>query len=261
VTSDPVAAAVWHHVRSRAPLRSRERVRIVRFWIAADTYQGIATHHLVSVRSSVDWLTTERLAWSFVVLADPTAYEPIFTFIDFDRPAELEVTIGDRRFGMFARDHRVTSGEAWSRLLRERRVSGTRNLAELPGRSAPLLVLAHDDFADAVREALRGVARPGGLDGNPLLHSSVVVDRAAGRPAEETLAELLQQAADELSTHPRDNKLRRALELTYLRPAPTQEAAAERLGLPFSTFRRHLTAGVEHVTAWLWERELHGHQS
>lgn len=261
VTSDPVAAAVWDHIRSRAPLRSGERVRIVRFWIAADTYQGTATHHLVSARSSVDWVTTERLAWSFVVLADPTAYEPIFTFIDFERPAELEVTIGDRRFGMFARDLRATSAEAWNRLLRERRASATRDLAELPGRRAPLLVLAHDDFADAVREALRGVSRPGGLAANPLLHSSVVVDHAAGRPAEDALAELLQQAADELSTHPRDDKLRRALELTYLRPAPTQEAAAERLGLPFSTFRRHLTGGIERVTAWLWERELHGHQS
>lgn len=259
VTSDPVAAAVWHHVRSRAPLRSGERVRIVRFWIAADTYQGIATHHLVSTRATLDWLTTDGLAWSFVVLSDPTAYEPVFTFIDFERPAELEVTIGDRRFGMFARDHRVASDEAWRRLVRERRVSSTRNLAVLPDRRAPLLVLAHDDFADAVREALRGVARPGGLDGNPLLHSSVVVDHAAGRPAEDALAELLRQAADELTAHPRDDKLRRALELTYLRPAPTQEAAAERLGLPFSTFRRHLTAAIEHVTAWLWERELHGH--
>jgi hypothetical protein len=39
---------------------------------------------------------------------------------------------------------------------------------------------------------------------------------------------------------------------------PTQEAAAERLGLPFSTYRRHLGSGIERITAWLWERELRG---
>ena len=46
---------------------------------------------------------------------------------------------------------------------------------------------------------------------------------------------------------PRGEKLARALDRTYLRPAPTQEAAAELLGLPFSTYRGHLTRGVERV--------------
>ena len=56
----------------------------------------------------------------------------------------------------------------------------------------------------------------------------------------------------------RDAKLARAVERTYLRPAPTQEAAADVLGLPFSTYRRHLTRGVERVVDWLWHRELYG---
>ena len=42
------------------------------------------------------------------------------------------------------------------------------------------------------------------------------------------------------------------------KPAPTQEAAAELLGLPFSTYRGHLTRGLERVTDLLWERELYG---
>ena len=61
-----------------------------------------------------------------------------------------------------------------------------------------------------------------------------------------------------LRQHPRDDKLLRAVERTYLRPAPTQEAAAELLGLPFSTYRRHLSQGVGRIVAWLWERELYG---
>jgi hypothetical protein len=43
-----------------------------------------------------------------------------------------------------------------------------------------------------------------------------------------------------------------------VRPAATQEAAAELLGLPFSTYRGHLTRGVERVCDRLWQRELYG---
>lgn len=46
--------------------------------------------------------------------------------------------------------------------------------------------------------------------------------------------------------------------MTYRRGAPTQEAAAERLDLPFTTYRRHLLAGIERVAEDLWHRELYG---
>lgn len=255
---DPVVGAVWDHVRGSAPLRPRERLRVLRFWVAREAYQDVSTHHLASTRSSLDWLSTDGLAWGAVVLADPDFYAPIFTFIDFERIDEGGVTVGDHAYGLFARDFRATSRRAWIELLRDRRLSGAADVGQLPRSGEQLLVLAQDDFAEAVRDALRGLSRPGGLEGNPLLRSRVVVKGGDDRPREEVLARLLERAVDQLAGHPRDEKLQRALELTYLRPAPTQEAAAERLGLPFSTFRRHLTAGIEHVTGWLWERELHG---
>jgi DNA-directed RNA polymerase specialized sigma24 family protein len=43
---------------------------------------------------------------------------------------------------------------------------------------------------------------------------------------------------------------------TYLKGAPTQEAAAEVLGLPFSTYRRHLSKAVEQLTELLWAAEI-----
>ena len=58
--------------------------------------------------------------------------------------------------------------------------------------------------------------------------------------------------------NPKDDKFARALRRTYLEPAASQELAAEALGLPFSTYRSHLTAGIARVTEWLWRRELHG---
>ncbi|NJL21123.1 MAG: hypothetical protein HC895_10360 [Leptolyngbyaceae cyanobacterium SM1_3_5] len=40
-----------------------------------------------------------------------------------------------------------------------------------------------------------------------------------------------------------------------MQPAATQEKAAELLDLPFSTFRRHLKAGITRVTEILWFQE------
>ena len=86
----------------------------------------------------------------------------------------------------------------------------------------------------------------------------MVRERAAELPAPEALRELLHEAVDALRAERRGEKLVRALECTYLRPAPTQEAAAELLDLPFSTYRCHLTRGLERIVDWLWHRELHG---
>jgi hypothetical protein len=69
---------------------------------------------------------------------------------------------------------------------------------------------------------------------------------------------LLRQAVEALRGTPRDEKLYRALQRTYLQPAATQELAAEALGLPFSTYRYHLARGIDRVTQSLWRRELEG---
>ena len=255
---DPVAAAVWDHVRAHAPLRPDERIRVMRFWIARETYQDVATHHLVSVRGSLDWVGTPGMAWAFVALADTAFYEPIFRFIDFTRPDGLHVDVGDgHRVSMFARDFRVTSQRAWRAMLRDRRLHRGQAL-DAPPEPERLLVLARDEFTEAVRDALRGMARPGGLDGNPLLRSRVVRDHARDVPSDRALADLLVATTDELAAHPRDALKQRAVDLTYIHPCPTQDAAADRLDLPFSTFRRHLAAGIDHVVDRLWQMELHG---
>ena len=42
-----------------------------------------------------------------------------------------------------------------------------------------------------------------------------------------------------------------------MEPAPTQELAAERLGLPLNTYRYQLASAIKRVTDSLWQRELH----
>jgi hypothetical protein len=65
-------------------------------------------------------------------------------------------------------------------------------------------------------------------------------------------------AVESLREHPRDDKLYRAVDRTYLRPAATQERAAAALGLPFSTYRRHLNHGVDRLVDRLWNQEVYG---
>ena len=107
-----------------------------------------------------------------------------------------------------------------------------------------------------VRQALKAVARPHRLGESPLLRSRLVRERG-GEPV-EALRALLAEAAHQLDEGVRERPYFRALALTYFRPAPTQAIASERLDLPFSTYRRHLRRGVEHVVDVLWRAETGG---
>jgi hypothetical protein len=118
-----------------------------------------------------------------------------------------------------------------------------------------VVTLARPEFAAAVKQALRDLRRPDLLTRNPLLETRLVVESQGDRSAAWALVDLVYEAADVLRHHPRDEKLYRVVDRTYLRPAPTQEAAADLLGLPSSTYRRHLARGVTRVVDWLWERE------
>jgi hypothetical protein len=61
---------------------------------------------------------------------------------------------------------------------------------------------------------------------------------------------------EQLGQEPRAEVLRRVLDRTFVRAAPTQEAAAEVLDLPFSTYRRHLAKAVERLGDRLWAVEI-----
>jgi TolB-like protein len=123
----------------------------------------------------------------------------------------------------------------------------------LPDRAAGFSLLRHPAFNSAVKTALRDFSRPDLLAASPLLRSHLLPERSVISPAE--LRNLLAATADELFANPRDEKLRRIIDLTYFRPVPKQEAAAERLGMAYSTYRRHLTVAIRRIAARLWERE------
>jgi hypothetical protein len=141
---------------------------------------------------------------------------------------------------------------------------GTRETAPgfAPDADAPappsVPALSEAEFAQAVKQALRDVHERDALARNPLAAARIVADRGDGDPPGEVLEALLREAVASLGRHPRNEKLQRVLDRTYLRPAATQERAAELLDLPISTYRRHLARGVSRVADWLWQRELYG---
>ena len=115
-------------------------------------------------------------------------------------------------------------------------------------------MFSRSEFEAAVRDALRHYARADLLAGNRLLHARIMQRRSPDATV-QGLRAMLAETAETLFANTRDQKLYRVLDLTYLNPAPKQEAAADRLGLPFSTYRRHLTAGVNRMIDWLWQQE------
>jgi hypothetical protein len=258
--ADPGAAAMWAYALAHGAPRPGEEVFAFRTCIDAEAYQARSpSFNLAAVLSVQHYVSCPRLAWDFIGgWADPDAIAPFMAHIDYACAPEADFDVGDRRYGVFAHDWRRTGLEAWFDLME------ARELADEPAGGAPPplppvgLALSQQAFADAVRAALRGLHRPEALAANPLADARVVRDRGAGEPVAEVLEALLREAVASLQADPRDEKLYRALDRTYLRPAPSHEAAAELLGVPLSSFRRHLARGTDRVAAWLWERELYG---
>jgi hypothetical protein len=256
---DPAARAVWAHAQRHAPPRPQDEVLLARFLIDRDVYQAPSRcFNAVTMRSMQEWLGRPRLSWYYILAADPDAMAPMMDYIHFDRTRAADVEVGGRAYGVFARDWRRLGAVAWLERMAERELAEDATVRGSEREAVTVLALSQPEFAGAVRSALRDLHRPGALATNPLTRTRVVRERGGDQPPPEALRELLLEAVDVLRADPRGEKLVAALERTYLRPAATQEAAAELLGLPFSTYRGHLTRGLERVVDWLWQRELYG---
>jgi hypothetical protein len=244
-------------LNQHTPLHENEVAILFRFWMARETYQGISPiQSLIFIQVAKQYLTTPNLAFTFFPCADPEFWAAILGYAELTRYPEADFEVEGKRYGVYGHDWRVMSPAAWIARLAEKEIGGTRQVT--PVSAEPVIFLSRDDFKKAVKQALQDFARPNGLTGNPLLHSRLVSE-AAGKGSKqqtEILQSKIREAADALRIHPRDEKLFRALDQTYLHPAATQEAAAERLDLPFSTYRRHLTSGIQRLTEFLWRQEV-----
>ena len=257
---DPGARSMWEYAQRHGAPRPGDEVYAGRTMIDAAAYQSPSlTTSVAAIASMQAWFGASRLTWDFIgPWRDPEAVAPMMGYMEYQRVPEADYEIGGHRYGVFAHDFRRRNLEEWLELAHGRELDPGFDPQRRPEAQATALALSQADFAGAVRRALRDLHRDDALAANPLLRSRVVRERAGERPDPAALRDLLGEAIDALRADPRDEKLQRALARTFVRPAPTQEAAAEALGLPFSTYRRHLRRGVERVTEWLWQHELYG---
>jgi len=227
--------------------------------MARATYQDISpAQNLLLVHTVKRFLMTPNLRFSFITCANPQLWAAIAAYTDLQRLPEADFRVGGRTYSVYGRDWRTVPPIVWLTAITEREFASAGQATSPPRAVEPVHALSRSEFASAVKGALKSFTRPALLASSPLLSSRLVLDGSGtGGDAQRVsvLQALLREAAQELEVAPRTEKLYQALYHTYLHPAPTQERAAEILDLPFSTFRRHLTAAVEYVIEAMWQRE------
>ncbi|GAA5086101.1 ATP-binding protein [Thermocatellispora tengchongensis] len=254
--ADPVVAAAWAHARATAPLRAGEHLAVGRSWVLPGHRGNSPVMDLLQWRMIANCLRSERMAWSYLAIRRP-GQDQVECLRRHDMHDIAVIRhLGDEPYTLFAHDWRAVPPQVWlERLDRAQRRDPPGAATATMGR---LAVLSREEFAEAVRKALRHLSRPDALAGSPLTRSRLVAEHGERDHPARALRDLLEQAIDSLREDPRSAKFHRALDATFLHAAPTQELAAERLGLPFATYRRHLVSGIERICAQLWHRELYG---
>ena len=260
IAADPAVQTVHNYIQQHTPLRSGEEALLGRFLIDRDHYQQpTAVINALQIYTTSRWLTMPNLAWSLVCYAQPEIWFTLMNYINFHRASDADYVIDGRRYSAFAHDWRTTPVPQWLELMGGREIATQMTPADvLVTPPPPLIVLSEPEFAEAVKNALRNFTHPIELAANPLMRSRLVVQRGHGSPTPEVLRAVLRAAADTLKQIPKDEKFYRAAWHTYFQPAPTQELAAEAIGIPFNTYRYQLATALERITAWLWQAELSG---
>ncbi|MFF8861241.1 hypothetical protein ACF08B_04225 [Streptomyces sp. NPDC015139] len=245
VATDPVVAAAWAYADATAPVSPGEHIGVSRFSVYPEQYQiPSRVIDLSSSRAQAEAARARGRAYGFAVWRDAETWAERVEGTLGDTGARPRV--GEHTYGLFAVDWRQVPVEAWL----HRFISAT----DVPVRPGPASV-PRTTFDQGVREALQHWRDPAAFAACALTRTRLAADLT--EPVEELRA-LLRQAVDDLARDPRGVRAREALTAGHFSGAPTQEAAARRLGLPYGTYRRHLRQGLDLLCEALWQRELYG---
>ncbi|MEW2547865.1 ATP-binding protein [Streptomyces sp. NPDC047002] len=251
-TVDPVVDAAWAHVEEYGSLQPGEYLGISRFVIDSEHYEERSpVMDLMLFRNAREWVSGGGLAWSFCIAAHSEMWEAGFAGLQHFPLPRLQ-RVGATDFGLFARNWRRAPLEPWLDQLAAQALSG-RSAAVSPGLPEEFVVLSRKEFTAAVRSALRLLHSDSPAD-NVLLRTQLFGSLAPAERRNE-LRVLLLRVIRAMASDPALSKPHRVLDATFLHSAPTQEAVAQTLGLPFTTYRRHLTRGIEFVSEQLWRYE------
>ncbi|MEU7467574.1 ATP-binding protein [Streptomyces sp. NPDC044984] len=255
---DPVVKAAWEHVAAHGPLTPGEHMVLGRFHVYPRQYQRPSpVMDLMLWRMLGELLRDTDLAWSFIVLRDDGFWDAHMSFCDMT-PLERPVMVGGHPYRLFAHDWRDMSPRDWLAEKQRTLLTDTvddedfavtdRSWAPLPSPQS----MSRTEFAAAVRSALRDLRRPQALEANPLRNSRLVVEHGM------SLRDVLSNAVAGLVTGRGGDKAHQVATQAFVEGAPTQEAAARRLQMPYSTYRRHLTTATARIEEKLWQHEQRG---
>lgn len=250
IAADPVVRAVVEAVTERCALRSGERIKISRFSGGSERYQRHPLVLLVSGVSNLLEYTIQGAAWEVVTISEDELWGPVFEFHGLEWLFQRRHD--DRNIVGYGWDRRRFPPSAFLELMARRQI--TVETGPPPAAMLRPSPLSRSSFAHAVRGSMAKLGRPEGLVDSPLL-GSALVDPASPDPVKE-VRHLLISTITALGTEPKGAGHQALLERTYLKGALSQESAAEMLGLPLSTYRRHLTKALDRLTEILWAYEI-----
>lgn len=254
--TDPIVAAAWAWTRSTMPLRPGEHVGIARFAVdPAAYYRPSEAMELIQLRLAASIVCDDELTWSVIVSPDPAAFWEPSVESSHRRNDGPPIIVDGRRHALYSQYWGSMPLAARSDLGDDIMMSRRPNAA-LVGQHRTV-DWTRADFDQAVRDTLRSWRRPDVVGDNRITRSRMVAEAGGDDPV-ASVRRVFSAALETLRNDPRQTKFHRALTATFLDGIPTQEAAAERLGLPFSTYRRHLTRGLTGLSALLWKAETHG---
>ncbi|MGG5258336.1 hypothetical protein [Phycicoccus avicenniae] len=241
---DPVLREAWAYCRA-VGLREGDTFAMARF-VVHDPAEPAAAH----ARDLTYWLALARVARNsaicagFLVYADPPAWTRRLGGAMLDTGGRVE--LDGREYALFGRDWRGYRFEDW--LLE---VVGAQTSED--ARPA----IERPDLDDAVREALGLWGRPLALAGTTLGRAvtpstSSAEGEADPRAVDAAVRSLVRSALASMRGDERALQGHDAVVATYLSGPATQKGAARRLGVPFSTYRRHLSRGLDALTDAVW---------
>ncbi len=242
--SDPGVAAVYRRATELLGGELRGSVPYARFLSSAEQYQTpCPTIAAVAAVTTEPLLRSRDMPLYYSYIADPAAWAEAHAFAGVQRAPECDFVLDGRRFAVIVHDRRDKAPGSW--------------VLEVMGRALGDPTLGDPDEEEAaevadgprvreVRRALRALHDPRTLAKSPLGRA-----HATHASPGKALQQRLRAAIEALAGTSPDDRLRRVVELTYVKPAPSQDHAARSLGMAPSTFRRHLTAAVARIAAEL----------
>ena len=254
--TDPVVAAAWVRAQTIMPLRpAGEHMGIARFSVDPASYHRPSeVMDLMQLRLAARIMCDDELAWSVIVTPDPGFWART---IERSHPKNdgPPVLVDDRPYTVYSQYFGSMPISEWSDIGDDLMLSRRSKSTAIAQSGAA--AWTRTEFDQAVRHTLRSWRRPDVLADGRMIRSRMVAE-SGGDDAVAGLRRIFSDALATLRDDPRQAKYHRVLMATFIDGAPTQEAAAERLDLPFSTYRRHLGRGLDGLSALLWKVETHG---